>query len=286
MMSFFNKNIFALLIIVISLIVTFLCFSDNKKIEIYNVYHKGTTIYKNDIVIPIHAGRELKKEYGLPLIDRMIGDNTGDNISYLNDKYSELTALYWIWKNSKADIVGLMHYRRYFDLSENVKNINCDDFLCNLGMTHDNVYKLMKDFDIIVVSYPVFENMTQYNFYKYWHYVENLDRAFEFVEELDEKEYKYITRVKMSKKAIGNNMFIMRKNILDEYAKWLFNILFSIDDEFIYDNSLSRVKTKSNDAIFQNRAPAFVGERLFHLWIESRRKIYKIKEVEVKFIEQ
>lgn len=55
----------------------------------------------------IHIGDQLNETSNF-------NDCTGESISYKNDMYSELTALYWIWKNSKEDIIGLEHYRRYF----------------------------------------------------------------------------------------------------------------------------------------------------------------------------
>lgn len=38
----------------------------------------------------------------------------GDNIDSLNKWYCELTALYYLWKNTTDSVIGLEHYRAYF----------------------------------------------------------------------------------------------------------------------------------------------------------------------------
>ena len=83
----------------------------NLNIQVYVVSHSEEDIKDidaNDIYVPLFVGRAGKDNLGF------VSDDTGDNISDKNSSYCELTGLYWMWKNSTADIIGLVHYRRYF----------------------------------------------------------------------------------------------------------------------------------------------------------------------------
>ena len=78
-------------------------------IKIYIATHKEYKMPEQDIYVPIWAGAEINPNYK----GQYQGDNVGDNISFKNSNYNELTVLYWAWRNSQADIKGLVHYRRY-----------------------------------------------------------------------------------------------------------------------------------------------------------------------------
>ena len=73
-----------------------------------------------DIYVPVRCGAVFDNKSST-----IAGDDTGDNISALNDYYSELSAQYWAWKNydtlGNPDYIGFMHDRRHFLFNENIE---------------------------------------------------------------------------------------------------------------------------------------------------------------------
>ncbi|MDR2085892.1 MAG: DUF4422 domain-containing protein [Dysgonamonadaceae bacterium] len=99
------------------------------KISIYVACHKKTHFIQNEVYVPIQVGRVLSNT----VLSDIIGDDTGDNISYLNTMYCEMTANYWAWKNDTAsDFIGLCHYRRFFSFEKSsigVRLFRCIKYL-------------------------------------------------------------------------------------------------------------------------------------------------------------
>lgn len=86
-----------------------------KNIKIIVATHKKYKMPVDEIYLPMHVGADGKESLGY------IKDNSGDNISYKNPYFCELTGLYWAWKNINADYIGLVHYRRHFIMKKNQK---------------------------------------------------------------------------------------------------------------------------------------------------------------------
>ena len=77
--------------------------------RIYVCGHRPFTPPPDPAYQALHVGKNGGPSLGFP------GDDTGDNISWKNYRYGELTGMWWIWKNSDFNgNVGLCHYRRYF----------------------------------------------------------------------------------------------------------------------------------------------------------------------------
>ena len=79
-------------------------------IKIIVATHKKAKMPTQNSYLPIQVGASINPDLGYTK------DNTGENISNKNPYYSELTGLYWAWKNLDSDYIGLVHYRRYFAL--------------------------------------------------------------------------------------------------------------------------------------------------------------------------
>ena len=104
-------------------------------VRIYCMAHKKYEKLNNDIYIPLQVGAALHNSLGYH------SDNTGDNISERNPYYSELTGLYWLYKNdSDCDITGLCHYRRYF-INERNEVLLKEDIEHEISNILDNAYE-------------------------------------------------------------------------------------------------------------------------------------------------
>ena len=104
------------------------------KIKIFALTHKKFEVPQDKMYQPLQVGREEKEDLGY------LCDNTGDNISAENCYYSELTGMYWVWKNSHAKVVGTCHYRRYL-LNEQGKLF-----------TEAQILSLLRQYDVITTK--------------------------------------------------------------------------------------------------------------------------------------
>ena len=84
------------------------------KIKLILSYHDECTPLQSDVLLPIQTGCAVTAKR----FNNMLHDDEGDNISEKNERFCELTAQYWAWKNydriGDPDYIGFMHYRRHF----------------------------------------------------------------------------------------------------------------------------------------------------------------------------
>lgn len=235
--------------------------SNNVSAKIIIATHKQYHFPSDKIYIPLHVGKVDKKDLGLK------GDDTGDNISFKNASYCELTGLYWAWKNLTEDYIGLVHYRRHFSHSnKNVKN-KFDNIL-----TSQELSRLISCYDVFVPKKRRYYIETIYSHYKNTHYKEHLD-CIRNILSLHNPDY-ISSYDKTVNKTSGYmfNMFIMRKELVDEYCRWLFPILLELET-LIDSTSLTP---------YHRRFYGRVSEILFNVWLEKKKLTspgLKIKEL-------
>lgn len=261
---------------------------NQKQVNLFMVYHKPSTLYKGDIVTPIHAGRDVAftaaKDGSITVDDfkwlekNMIGDNTADNISTKNRFYNEMTVTYWIWKNCKSPIVGLMHYRRIFDFREFGKSKDYTDVMRKYCVDSKIIKKLLNEYDMILPKKLDFGEESLYQQYAKHCYVSDLELAMDIVKEKYPEMSKYVDKLKTNHSGHFWNMFIMKKEIFNNYAEFMFDILFELS---------KRIPQRSNRNLYQQRIEAFLAERIANIYFSYviEEKGLWIKEVPVTMLQ-
>lgn len=204
---------------------------------------------KDEIYLPLHVGREGKDDLGYT------GDNTGDNISLKNPSYCELTGLYWAWKNLEADYVGLAHYRRHFTVKSRSQQKKLG--MMNSVLTGEELEPLLKKYRILVPKKRNYYIETLYSHYEHTHYKEHLDITREIIAEMYPDYLEEFDKVMKQRGGYMFNMYIMEKQLSDEYCQWLFSILFELENR-LQDKEYS---------FFQGRFYGRVSEIIFNVWL-------------------
>lgn len=233
------------------------------KVQITVIAHKPYAMPLCELYLPLHVGAEGKENIGFTQ------DNTGDNISVKNPYFCELTGLYWAWKNLDCDYLGLVHYRRYLagkmQLNVNGKNKGI--------LSEEELDRLLGKTDIVLPKKRNYFIENLYSHYAHTMYVEPLDIVGQIIAEKCPEYTAEFNRLKKRKTAHMFNIFVMKKDKLDAYCTWLFDILFELE---------KRVDAKKYDA-FHARFYGRVSELLLDVWINTNRLNYaEIKVVNIE----
>lgn len=161
-------------------------------------------------VVPIQVGAVLCKERITDVLDC-----NGENISEKNGNYSELTALYWAWKNGMTLQVkepneayyGLCHYRRILELSE-------EDLL------------RLKNNDVdAVLPYPMpYEPSIDAHHERYLAQVD-WEALLAALAECSPEYAKVFSAILKQRYLYNYNIMILRAPVFQKYCEWLFPIL-------------------------------------------------------------
>jgi hypothetical protein len=240
-------------------------------IKIFICAHKEVPLPQHPYFLPIQAGAALHKP-----IHSYQPDSEGDNISAKNPHFCELTCHYWAWKNLKdVDIVGLNHYRRYFDFQKKWPSFSADKhFISTEAFLKQEYYfpnleKILKKYDIIlpIARYWRVSNTQQYGDY-------HIAKDWEMLRQIiKERSPQYLPAFEKtmdhSNKAVGYNMFITHWKHFDAYSEWLFDILFEVER-----------RVPPIDDPIQSRIYGYMSERLINVFC----KHYKLRITHIPLI--
>lgn len=177
----------------------------------YVITHKDFPINQDDFYKALCVGG-FQKDGWLCAAD-------GNNIEQYNDRLNETTGLYWIWKNTKEKMVGLSHYRRYFNDGQRLDKEKAEEIL----KTNDMIMAPIR------LGWSIMTNIEMAS-------GETLGRSVGamFREAIAEKQPNYVEA--FDKVMDGNfmyycGMFVTSRKVLNAYCKWLFSFLFDVVDK-------------------------------------------------------
>lgn len=202
-------------------------------------YHPGLFYYEKEIQAgAVIAGSKIAE----------ITDDTGRNISEKNRMYCEMSAVYWIWKNTNHDWIGIEHYRRHL--------------LVKPEMLSDDIDAIMP---LPYICYP--NEMAQFLRFT----TENVkDAMFRALEALHPKEFEEYEKILYGKYQYTYDLVCARKYVFDNYCRWFFEITEYMEKNF----------SEEVPELIETRAFSYVAEVLTNLYFMYHQNDLRIRHVE------
>lgn len=180
--------------------------------------------------VPICVGA--KKDEFSP---RFLRDDRGDDIADKNAVYNEMTAIYSVYKYldefEDADLIGFVHYRRFFAFSRNAKIYNerpkfTDEFFDEIRLDENKLNEIFAKCDF-VAPVPAYRESVEENFKKA--HGDDLN----IINEIIDEQYPEFSAAKTEyfggNKAYFFNMFVFKKDTFKRYCELIFPILFEYE---------------------------------------------------------
>lgn len=256
----------------------------NNTIKIYVLHYKEGNILNLPPLYEYLMCGNTNKE----LTPTSNGDDSADNISYKNKYYSELTGIYWAWKNTNSNIIGFCHYRRFFTAKADPQFHTLKRWLYILSgmyrrrtgliytsnvkffkdkfLTSEETQDILKEHDAIL-PHPRLLKTTVEEHYAHHHDINDLNILKNAIDKIYPTFINAYYEVLQNKYLYANNMFIMKKDDFEMFMKWWFDLLFEIEKNIDLNTKVG----------YQERALGFIAERLLNIWIVHNS--LKIKEL-------
>ena len=261
-----------------------------KSLHILVCTHQDSYIYGSEILRPIIVGAANMGEERVQSLQKSIAaktgggggillDSSGDNISHLNANFCELTAMYWAWKNVDSSYYGLFHYRRVLDFSGKIrrkkrldvnrKSIAPKKIAKTFKLDRPSILKSLEKSPIILASpmivphgFELSHAMNQYEIYARDHRKRDLDIVIDIIRERFPHLVESMEAVLFTPGTPLSwcNMFIMRKDLYQEYCAFLFGTLLEASQ---------RIDLSGYNA-YQSRIYGFIAERLLNIFVRYK----------------
>jgi hypothetical protein len=180
-------------------------------------------------------------------------DDTGDNISNLNQFLGDLTGLYWVWKNTTESLVGTNQYRRMWD--------------------NNGVNQIEFDPRTLYVLQRVDFTESAYDQYVRHHGHYGMDLLFSAVDK-KKIDLPHVDDLKQLQYLHCNNMFFADRGLFDQVCERLFDIVFKL-----YKSVAHLLPAAPAN---QTRTIAFLAERILTVMFANPEYYFgkvKIQEV-------